>query len=251
MSHARLRRHTLMTHFASGPDLSRVTVASGQHNRRRGAKCVSPARYTRAVTDGRVGVQRHNTEKRIADAAVHLFALQGFSATGIRQIADDANVATSALYYYAPNKNALLLKVMMTGLTELLSSGRAAMDDSIGPKESIRGLVRVHVTFGTSNPERARVIDNEVQWLSDPDRTSVMALRDKYELLWSQAITDGVNSGEFWVRDKRLARLALLEMCNGAAHWYRPEGSLTISHIVDVFQDMALALLHYRVIAGR
>lgn len=189
-------------------------------------------------------MQRPTAEKRIAEAAVRLFASRGFSATGIRKIADDADVATSALYYYAPNKHALLLKVMRTGLTELLSSAQQVIEDSIGPKESVRGLVRVHVTFGTSDPERARVIDNEVQWLAGHDRASVMALRDQYEALWTQAITDGVNGGEFWVRDQRLARLALLEMCNGAAHWYRPEGSLPISHIVSVFQDMALALLH-------
>ena len=189
-------------------------------------------------------MQGPSAETRIGAAAVHLFASRGFSATGIRHIADDAHVATSALYYYAPNKHALLLKVMMTGLTELLSSGKEVAANSLGPIESIRGLVRVHVTFGTSNPERARVIDNEVQWLTGPDRTSVVALRDNYESLWSQAITDGVNSGAFWVRDQRLARLALLEMCNGAAHWYRPEGSLSISHIIDVFQNMALALLH-------
>ena len=201
-------------------------------------------RYTHSVSNGRPDTQRLTAEERIAEAAVRLFASRGFSATGIRHIADDAHVATSALYYYAPNKSAILVKVMMAGLTELLSLGQEVIDHSTESNESIRELVRVHVTFGTSNPERARVIDNEVQWLSGPDRTAVMTLRDKYESLWSQVIADGVSVGEFWVRDERLARLALLEMCNGAAHWYRPHGSLSISYIVDVFQDMALALLH-------
>ena len=206
------------------------------------ALCVG--RYTRAVTDGLATTQRPTAEKRIVDAAVHLFASRGFSATGIRQIANNAHVTSSALYYYAPNKNALLVKVMIDGLTELLSSAEKVIGHSTEPIDSIRGLVRVHVTFGTSDPERARVIDNEVQWLEGSDRAYVVGLRDKYESLWSQAITDGVDEGKFSVRNVRLARLAILEMCNGAAHWYHPDGSLSIATVVDVFQDMALALLH-------
>jgi hypothetical protein len=60
---------------------------------------------------------------------------------------------------------------------------------------------------------------------------------------WADAIATGIERGTFRVDHPSLARLALLEMCNGVAHWYRPAGPLPIDKIVRSFEDMALALL--------
>jgi hypothetical protein len=41
-------------------------------------------------------------------------------------------------------------------------------------------------------------------------RTEVVALRDRYEQIWPQAIDSGVTAGRFRVRAPGLARLALI-----------------------------------------
>lgn len=187
--------------------------------------------------------EHDNTEQRILNAAIKLFATRGYAATGIRPIADAAGVTTSSMYYYARTKSDLLISVMSTGLGELLASGREVVAHSDGPFEQIRGLIKVNVTFGASNPERARVIDNELQWLRDEGRSLVFSLRDSYEQLWADAIASGVEQGKFHVRSASLARLALIEMCNGLAHWYHPNGAMTLDEIIAAFEDMASALL--------
>jgi AcrR family transcriptional regulator len=186
---------------------------------------------------------RQNSEQRIVDAATHLFAIRGYSATGIRQIADEVGVTTAALYYYARTKDDLLLSVIRAGLEELLASARRAVRDAPTPDERLRRLVAVHVEFSATDPERARVIDNEFQWLAERERRAVIDLRDDYEALWKETIVDGVKGGQFRTVDPTLARLALLEMCNGPAHWYRPDGPMTLPAIVAAFEDMALSLL--------
>ncbi len=194
----------------------------------------------------RGGVGRENARQRILDASVRLFAARGYAATGIRPIADAAGVTTAALYYYAQTKNDLLTNVMRTGLSELLESAQravAALDD---PVSQIRALIAVHAKFGASNPDRAKVIDNEVQWLDGKRRASIMSLRDEYEALWSTAIARGNSLGRFRVRSESLARLALLEMCNGLARWYRPDGPLDLDEIVAIFEEMAFSLLRLK-----
>ena len=187
--------------------------------------------------------KRENSEQRILDAAISLFATRGYAATGIRQIADKVGLTTASLYYYAQTKDELLLRVMRVGLGELLASGEEAVAASTDPREQIRGLLKVHLNFAAGNPERARVIDNEFQWLDDEDRESVIALRDAYEQLWADAITEGCRRGIFLVKNVSLTRLALLEMCNGATHWYRANGPMSLEQIVTAFEDMAFALL--------
>ncbi len=187
--------------------------------------------------------KRENSEQRILDAAISLFATRGYAATGIRQIADKVGLTTASLYYYAHTKDDLLLRIMRLGLGELLSSGQEAMEGSSDPREQIRGLLKVHLTFAASNPERARVIDNEFQWLKEEERESVIALRDAYEQLWADAIANGDRKGLFEVKNASLTRLALLEMCNGATHWFRPNGPMSLEQIVGAFEDMAFALL--------
>jgi hypothetical protein len=124
-----------------------------------------------------------------------------------------------------------------------LSSALQVLRDVPTPGERLRQLVAVHVEFSASNPERARVIDNEFQWLGEHERRAVIDLRDGYEALWKDAIHDGVAIGEFRTVDPTLARLALLEMCNGPAHWYRSDGPMPLPAIVAAFENMALALL--------
>ena len=199
--------------------------------------------YHLGMTDRAAAPRQENAEQRIFQAAVDLFAARGFAATGIRQIAEAVGVTTATLYYYARTKDDLLLQIMQTGLAELLEEGQAAVAKAADPASRIRNLVSVHVRFGAVNPNRARVIDNEFQWLKGSHRATIVALRDGYEALWSTAIDEGISTRIFRPRTPSLARLALLEMCSGVAHWYRPDGSTPISEIVVAYQEMALAIL--------
>ena len=40
-----------------------------------------------------------------------------------------------------------------------------------------------------------------------------------------------------------VARLALIEMCTSVAHWYKPQGELSIPELCERFADMGLALV--------
>jgi AcrR family transcriptional regulator len=181
------------------------------------------------------------TQQRITDAALTLFAERGFTATGIRDIADAAGLSTAALYHYMGTKEDLLLHIMTEGLRRFASASRQAVADLAGPPRHIVALTRVHVATEVLQRRMSLVIDQEVRSLSTPE--PVLALRDDYESLWAHAISLGVQTGEFRIADPALGRLALLEMCNGVAHWFSANGRLTLGQVCDAFSEMALALL--------
>ncbi|MCK7516317.1 MAG: TetR/AcrR family transcriptional regulator [Ignavibacteriales bacterium] len=52
-----------------------------------------------------------NKEKDILDAAIKIFAKEGFHQAKISQIAKEANVATGSVYLYFKNKDSVLIKI--------------------------------------------------------------------------------------------------------------------------------------------
>ncbi len=89
------------------------------------------------------------------------------------------------------------------------------------------------------NPLTARVTDQEMRALSADNFAELVAVRDDYESMFSTVLTRGVRTSAFQVVDARLTRLALLEMCNGVAHWYRPDGRLSVMQVADQFGELA------------
>lgn len=186
------------------------------------------------------------TKSRIREAALYLFSQRGFEATGIRDLAKDAGITTAALYYYMGSKVDLLFNLIQEGLHVLAAHAEIGIANSPNASAAIAGLMTSHVRFHIENPMLARVIDTQFSALPEDLRSEVQLLRDEYEKLWSNAILLGQKSGEFNVSEPTIARLALLEMGNGVANWYRPDGRLPTARVAEEFSALALRLLGYR-----
>jgi AcrR family transcriptional regulator len=175
-------------------------------------------------------------------AAVGLFAERGYTATGIRDIAKRVGLTSAALYHYTGGKELLLVGVMRDSLDVLIAGGNEALRFSEDPVIQLARLVRMHVGVQVFNPCSARVTDSEVRSLTEVNRAIVVGLRNEYESLWQRILDTGVQAGKFRVRDTRIARLALVEMCNGVVNWYRPDGRMSVTEIQDHFVELACGL---------
>jgi AcrR family transcriptional regulator len=184
----------------------------------------------------------------IRRAAVSLFAERGFAATGIRDVGRAAGLNSATLYHYASGKEELLAGIMRAGLEELLRTGREAVAYGADPAVQLARLVAAHVANEAVNPLTSRVTDTEVRALTGHNRAEIIALRDEYEALVAGVLSRGVAAGEFHVTDLGVARLALVEMCNGVALWYRPDGRLSVAELQDRFVELAGRLAGSRIV---
>ena len=62
------------------------------------------------------GVRRDLLAAEVLDKAAALFATRGFAATSLKDVADAVGLQRSSIYYYYPNKDALL-KELIQGVT--------------------------------------------------------------------------------------------------------------------------------------
>jgi AcrR family transcriptional regulator len=181
--------------------------------------------------------------ERVQRAGVSLFATNGFAATGIRELGSAAGINSATLYHYVGSKEDLLVSIMRACLKELIDAGAAALRASSEPVVQLAGLVSSHVGITAINQLTARVAEYEMRALSAANRPTLQGMRDEYEVLFAQVLERGQRVGSFHTDDLVMARLAIVEMGTGVAHWYRPGGRLELHTIQRFFVGAACKVL--------
>jgi AcrR family transcriptional regulator len=185
----------------------------------------------------------NGTEERIREVALRLFAKQGFQATGIREIAAEAGFTVSALYYYVGTKEELLLDILLNTATSMVASALLIEASTEPPEQKLASLVLLQVWYNGEHAQQMQVANTELRSLSGDARQKVLDLRDRYDAIWREIITQGNMMGIFQVQNVKLAAIALIEMCNGVSNWYRPHGELTLKQVCQMHADWALGLV--------
>ncbi|MBK7857547.1 MAG: TetR/AcrR family transcriptional regulator [Archangiaceae bacterium] len=102
--------------------------------------------------------EERDTRQDILEAALDLFAQDGFFGTSMRAIAREVGVRESALYHHFSSKDAIL-----EGLMQSLGPGQArklvdldigALLDAMGPREVLESLVQAMITLWTMPGEQ-------------------------------------------------------------------------------------------------
>ena len=106
-----------------------------------------------------VANDQQGLKTQILDTAEELFAENGYAATSIRRIADQAGVNPALVHYYFGNKKMLLQKVMERSL-EPLGQAIAAMRN--GPEASPDVIARLLLSMAAKHPNIPRLLTREV-----------------------------------------------------------------------------------------
>lgn len=87
------------------------------------------------------------TGRHILDSALELFREKGFDATTMRDIAQKAEVATGAAYYYYPSKEAIVADFYQRSCAEMQPQIEAALAQAKGLEQRLRSLIAVKLTY--------------------------------------------------------------------------------------------------------
>lgn len=139
-----------------------------------------------------------NKEKDIIEAAIKVFAENGYHRAKISKIAEVANVAIGSVYVYYKNKEDLLYKIFDNLWERLYLDYKNLSDNSyLTPAEKLDNMSDVFFDIFTENPSLALVYVNE-QYHQMNSRDQKFT--EYYEKFLEQAqllVQDGVNKGIF------------------------------------------------------
>jgi TetR/AcrR family transcriptional regulator, fatty acid metabolism regulator protein len=134
--------------------------------------------------------------ERILDAAVRVFAQEGFYNAKVAQIAHAAGVADGTIYLYFKSKDDLLISLFEDRMERVNETLRAALGSSKSATDRLRAIVRLHLELVAENRHMAEVITVELRQSSKFVKEYKNPKFAEFLRLIASAIADGQAAGE-------------------------------------------------------
>jgi TetR/AcrR family transcriptional regulator, fatty acid metabolism regulator protein len=165
------------------------------------------------VSSGGVGTSRTKSaaDKRrlILDAAVRVFARQGFHACRVSDIADEAGVAYGLVYHYFASKDEVLDTLFLERWNVMLELIRQVDSEQQPVRDKLEAIAAFIVDSYQHDPDLMKVIIVEVTRAANSfGNTHIATIREAYDLIGGM-ISEAQEAGLFKAEiDARFAAMA-------------------------------------------
>lgn len=184
---------------------------------------------------------------QILAIAAHLIARHGYSATTVRDIADEAGILSGSLYHHFPSKEAILQEILRGFLVRLRESFAAIVAEGLSPLETVDRLIAQAFRTIATQPDQVGLYQNELSFLGgQPGFEFIREERVQIEELWIEQFREGQRLGDFRGSvDPAVAYRFYRDALWSTVGWYRPGRGHTAESLTGNFLD----LLHHGLLA--
>jgi AcrR family transcriptional regulator len=180
--------------------------------------------------------------ERILQEAVALFYARGFTGTTLDDIAAELGVTKPFIYTHFRSKTDLLAAICRPTIEMSMEAVANAAKLPGTATERLRHAIIDFTKVVVQRQANIAIYFREEKNLAPEALAEINALRKRFDRLLSKLLADGVATGEFQVKDVKLAALALGGMISWAYTWHRPNGRLTVDEMCDSMADLALQM---------
>ena len=195
-----------------------------------------PDHRAKAYRNGRRQRRYQARRLEILRAAGREFRSRGFMETGMRGIAEAAELSPANLYNYFQGKHEILFFCQDSSLDRMIASLEKARRVKTGAAARVRLVIVSHLRCLLDEVEgsAAHLLTNA---LPPRQQRYLVAKRDRYELGVRNLIASGMRAGEFVSGDAALLARAMLGSLNWSVQWFRPDGPMTAEQIAEELAD--------------
>jgi TetR/AcrR family fatty acid metabolism transcriptional regulator len=140
-------------------------------------------------------VEKNDKYHQILEAAVRVFARQGFHQSTVSQIAKEAGVADGTIYLYFKNKDDILVQFFSFRTQQVFESFREAVDGAETSTDKLRNLVCCHLAEFQRDRDGAVVYQVETHQNSRLAEAQIRKMSKMYRDLISEIIEQGQQEG--------------------------------------------------------
>jgi AcrR family transcriptional regulator len=212
-----------------------VSAATGSQSRTPARTQTKAQMKTQARAQGTAKGQE--TAERVRKAALKRFAVSGYAAVSMREIAADVGVQPGALYNHFPTKQDILKDLMLAHMAELIAAWEAAGFPS--GTDPLERFVRFHIRYHLERADEVFISYMELRNLEPENFEVVETERRRYEAILTRILEEGSAAGRYSVREPRVATRAIIAMLTGIPSWYREGGRLSKQDIEELYLDLA------------
>jgi TetR/AcrR family fatty acid metabolism transcriptional regulator len=140
-------------------------------------------------------IEKNHKYHQILEAAVKVFARQGFHQSTVAQIAKEAGVADGTIYLYFKNKDDILVQFFSFRTKQVFESFREEVDRAETSFDKLRNLVRRHLAEFQRDRDGAVVYQVETHQNSRLAEAQIKEMSKMYRDLISEIIEQGQQEG--------------------------------------------------------
>jgi TetR/AcrR family fatty acid metabolism transcriptional regulator len=152
-----------------------------------------PSKGKRAADEPR---RAEPKRERILDAAIKVFAAEGFYNAKVSQIAQAAGVADGTIYLYFKSKDDLLIQLFEDRMERVNANLRAALASETSATAQLKRVVKLHLELVGENRDMAEVISVELRQSSKFIREYANPKFAEFLRLIAGAVVEGQRAGE-------------------------------------------------------
>jgi AcrR family transcriptional regulator len=170
---------------------------------------------------------------KLLQTAAHLFRSKGYERTTVRDLASAVGIQSGSIFHHFKSKDEILRAVMEETIVYNTALMRAALLESNDARERVLSLIRCElqsIMGGTG--EAMGVLVYEWRSLSEDSRAYILSLRDTYEQIWLDVLSDARDAGYFKA-DPFVLRRFLTGALSWTTTWFRPDGKMTLDQLAE------------------
>jgi len=159
---------------------------------------------------------KSDRRSQLLAAAERLIAERGFLAVRLEDIGAAAGVSGPAIYRHFPNKEALLVELLVGISTRLLAGAQTVVADAPDPAAALDGLIEFHLDFALGESDLIRIQDRDLACLPTAAQRQVRRAQRRYVEIWVGVLRE--LDPQLDESDARLMAHAVFGLLNSTPH---------------------------------
>lgn len=170
---------------------------------------------------------------RLLVQAAHLFREKGYERTTVRDLAAAVGIQSGSIFHHFRSKEEILQAVMTEAILFNTQRMRQRLAEAPSLTQKMRALVTCELeSINGRTGEAMAVLVYEWRSLSTESQARILKLRDVYEGLWMEVLTEAARQ-ELILADPFVVRRFLTGALSWTITWYRSEGGMSLDDLAD------------------
>lgn len=176
--------------------------------------------------------ERQTKREAVLRMAAQSFNEKGFHATSLDDVAARLHVTKPTLYYYFKNKDEILFECVRIGLQMIDEAAEEVAERGGTGVEQLFAVMRKYAEIVTMDFGMCLIRVGEDP-LQPAGRRKLRQLKARIDRRFRSLIEQGIAEGDLVPCDAKIAAFTVAGALSWIARWYRPDGALGQSDIIE------------------
>lgn len=201
---------------------------------------MSPQSIKQAGNEGTLLIDPDSAKGRLLATAATLFNQKGYERTTVRDLASAVGIQSGSIFHHFKTKEAILKAVMEETIIFNTRLMKAKLESAASPEEKLLALIICELeSINGVTGDAMAVLVYEWRSLNEQNQADILKLRDEYESLWMDALSEAKANGLI-DGDVFILRRFLTGALSWSKTWFNNTGKVSLELLAEEALRLAI-----------